>query len=62
MSKAVYDQKPENERPLQSKIRRCLKCRQPFASAWSGERVCPKCKASSAWRQSGGGNMEAWDY
>ena len=35
-----------------AKRRCCLKCRAAFASAWSGERVCPSCKGSSAWRSS----------
>jgi hypothetical protein len=35
-----------------AKSRCCLKCRAAFASAWSGERVCPSCKGSSAWRSS----------
>jgi hypothetical protein len=32
------------------KIRKCLLCRKPFPSAWAGERVCRKCKSTSAWR------------
>lgn len=36
----------------QPKSRCCLKCRAAFESAWSGERVCPSCKGSSAWRSS----------
>ena len=32
------------------KIRRCLMCRKDFESAWAGERICRKCKSSSAWR------------
>ena len=62
MSKAVHHKKPKNERLPPSKIRDCLKCQQSFTSTWSGERVCAKCKASSVWRESGGGNMEAWYY
>ena len=62
MSKAAYHKKPENEHPGTRTIRRCLKCRQPFSSAWSGERVCAKCKASSAWREGGSGNLQSWRY
>ena len=28
----------------------CLSCGQNFLSQWAGERVCPRCKQSSAWR------------
>lgn len=30
--------------------RMCLNCRVSFDSAWAGERVCPRCKATTAWR------------
>ena len=33
-----------------AKTRLCLKCRSSFESAGAGERVCRKCKPSSAWR------------
>jgi hypothetical protein len=36
------------------KLRRCLRCRDPFESAWSGERICAPCKRSSGWRQGTG--------
>lgn len=32
------------------KDRMCLSCCIMFDSAWSGERVCPRCKGTSAWR------------
>lgn len=32
------------------KTRLCLKCRSSFESEGAGERVCRKCKSSSAWR------------
>ena len=32
------------------KIRPCLSCRTPFESAWSGERVCKRCKSSKLWQ------------
>jgi hypothetical protein len=40
----------ELERSAEEKIRKCLICRSPFPSAWAGERVCRRCKASSTWR------------
>lgn len=33
-----------------SKIRRCLNCETAFNSQWSGERICPHCKSTKAWR------------
>jgi hypothetical protein len=33
------------------KQRRCLVCCEDFVSAWAGERVCKKCRSSTAWRQ-----------
>lgn len=33
------------------KKRRCLVCSDDFISAWAGERVCKKCRSSTAWRQ-----------
>jgi len=32
------------------RTRRCLKCKTSFHSEWSGERICSRCKGSSAWR------------
>lgn len=37
----------------EEKIRKCLICREPFPSAWAGERVCRRCKATSTWRSTG---------
>jgi hypothetical protein len=34
----------------EEKIRKCLICKTPFPSAWAGERVCRRCKSTSAWR------------
>jgi hypothetical protein len=34
----------------QRRERLCLSCRGAFDSAWVGERICPRCKGSSAWR------------
>jgi len=32
------------------KQRDCLCCAKTFDSAWSGERICPRCKGSATWR------------
>jgi phage FluMu protein Com len=32
------------------KVRQCLKCDAKFSSQWSGERICPRCKSTNAWR------------
>jgi hypothetical protein len=39
------------ERVAVAKLRRCLMCSTDFRSAHSGERVCPKCRHSKAWRE-----------
>ncbi|MDX2224169.1 MAG: hypothetical protein SFV21_15570 [Rhodospirillaceae bacterium] len=33
-----------------TKVRRCLNCDATFNSQWSGERICPHCKSTKAWR------------
>ena len=37
--------------PHVSMDRECLRCRTVFSSTWVGERICHRCKSSSAWRQ-----------
>jgi DnaJ-class molecular chaperone len=32
------------------KLRPCLRCQGHFHSEWAGERICPRCKGTSAWR------------
>ncbi len=32
------------------KLRLCLRCQNSFQSEWAGERICARCKSSSAWR------------
>lgn len=32
------------------KVRKCLRCNTAFSSSWSGERICHRCKSSTAWR------------
>ncbi|MDF2235309.1 hypothetical protein P2H44_22350 [Albimonas sp. CAU 1670] len=33
-----------------ARTRDCLRCRTPFESEWSGERICRTCKSKQAWR------------
>jgi hypothetical protein len=33
------------------KVRRCLRCKASFGSQWAGERICPRCKRSTAWQK-----------
>jgi len=40
------------------KVRSCLKCKATFHSAWSGERVCARCKKSNVWQ--GGGRLKSF--
>ena len=42
--------RPRSDRDYIIKKRRCLMCRSDFVSHWPGERVCPKCKSSHAWK------------
>ena len=43
-----------------AKTRDCLLCNMPFDSAWSGERICKRCKGSTVWRSGGmGGGSSA---
>ncbi len=52
-----YNKKPSMRRMGVAKTRLCLKCREPFKSGWSGERVCKRCKSDSSWRD--GSDFEA---
>lgn len=36
--------------PLDPRSRRCLRCQTVFASQWAGERICGRCKGTTAWR------------
>jgi len=40
----------EAETNLESKSRRCLMCGETFESEWAGERICRRCKGTTAWR------------
>jgi hypothetical protein len=42
--------KPGADDVAELKPRGCLVCRETFLSAWSGERICRRCKSSSGWR------------
>ena len=44
-----HDQEIENTWDV-PKTRKCLTCRTPFESAWSGERICKRCKNTTAWK------------
>ncbi|MDQ7249935.1 hypothetical protein [Dongia sedimenti] len=38
----------------------CLCCKSLFDSAWAGERVCLRCKGTTAWRN--GGSVAASNF
>ena len=61
LRRAYLYRKAENEPPQQITLRHCLKCQAPFESAWSGERVCQKCKTKRAWRD-GGADTVSWGW
>jgi hypothetical protein len=44
-----YQTEPSSESTVRLR-RSCLNCKSVFDSAWSGERVCPRCKGTTAWR------------
>lgn len=50
---AASEEYEELNRPGEEKTRKCLICKTPFQSAWAGERVCRRCKATSTWRSTG---------
>lgn len=39
-----------NDAAETGKPRGCLSCSATFVSVWAGERICKRCKQSSAWR------------
>lgn len=49
VAKPEYQTKPSSESMVRLP-RLCLNCKGVFDSAWSGERVCPRCKGTTAWR------------
>jgi hypothetical protein len=56
MSNARTKEAPAIEEPSaqqhrgEPQVRQCLRCRADFHSEWSGERICARCKGTSAWR------------
>jgi hypothetical protein len=47
----AYKTDVQNENKTEAKERRCLMCSERFASEWSGERICKRCRQTAAWRQ-----------
>ncbi len=62
MTRVAYLRKPTPWRIRRKKVRTCLKCREPFDSDWSGERVCKTCKTKIAWREGVGELTERWNF
>jgi len=42
---------PDADSGPETITRSCLMCSDAFPSAWAGERICKKCKSTSAWRE-----------
>ena len=40
----------ESFRTFKRLDRICLSCKTRFDSAWAGERICVRCKGTTAWR------------
>ncbi len=51
-SRSEMNKKPQSDK-LVAKRRKCLMCMDEFQSSHIGERVCPDCKGTSTWRQTG---------
>ena len=49
MKALAIDETPNDTVEI-GKPRECLSCSATFASVWAGDRICKKCKQSSAWR------------
>ena len=62
MTNVTYVRKPVPRRIERKKVRACLKCRGPFESEWSGERVCKKCKTRISWRMDVSGLPVRWIF
>ena len=50
-SRSSDNKKPTSDRPEQNKKRKCLMCSENLQSHHYGERVCPSCKGTAAWRE-----------
>jgi hypothetical protein len=48
--RASVDADESTSRPFERLERTCLSCKTTFDSAWAGERICGRCKGTSAWR------------
>jgi len=49
--KSPANDAPANLQPWDiPKVRPCLRCETSFSSTWSGDRICPRCKGSKAWK------------
>lgn len=46
----VHDEGEQQARHGEQKTRNCLICKTEFPSGWAGERICRRCKSTSAWR------------
>lgn len=52
IGKVVTYDHTEPEPVAEPKTRLCLRCKAPFQSQWSGERICRRCKSAKIWRTS----------
>ncbi len=59
LSTPEYQMKPSSDSMVRLQ-RLCLNCKAVFDSAWAGERVCPRCKGTTAWRN--GASIEAGNF
>jgi len=50
-SRSENNKKPVSDRKEDPKPRKCLMCSDKFVSHHMGERVCPSCKGTAAWRE-----------
>lgn len=50
-SRGSEAKKPTTDYSRERKLRPCLMCGTRFTSTHFGERVCPSCKGTSAWRE-----------
>ena len=50
MRRVNVDGEETTSRPFKRLDRTCLNCKTTFDSAWAGERICARCKGTSAWR------------
>ena len=62
-TKEQYQEKlRQHKKPSRTEIekaRKCLMCQDEFVSAGIGQRICPTCKNTHAWR-SGRGCLDVW--